>query len=279
MKSIFEYIDYRKYLKDFYADSKSTKKYFSYRYFARKARLNSPILLKMVIDGKRNLSRKTIDKFIAGINLPEKESVYFRTLVLFNQARSAREKHEHYHALRAQFKMVPQHLIEDGQFGYFDKWYFSVLREGLCHRDFKDDWDRVASSVHPRITATEAKEAVAWLLGHNFLKRTKQGTYERSQRAITTRSEVSSSTVRNFNRKMIQLAGQSLDDFPINKRFATGLTIGVSEQASQMLVAEIEAFRDRVVQFVNSAEGADRVYQMNIQLFPVMLDSDQKDAK
>jgi hypothetical protein len=46
-----------------------------------------------------------------------------------------------------------------------------------------------------------------------------------------------------------------------------------------MLVAEIEAFRDRVVQFVNSAEGADRVYQMNVQLFPVMLDSDQKDAK
>jgi uncharacterized protein (TIGR02147 family) len=279
MKSIFEYIDYRKYLKDFYADSKSTKKYFSYRYFARKARLNSPILLKMVIDGKRNLSRKTIDKFIAGINLPEKESIYFRTLVLFNQARSVREKQEHYHALRALFKMVPQHLIEDGQFGYFDKWYFSVLREGLCHRDFKDDWDRIASCVRPRITATEAKEAVAWLLGHDFLKITKQETYERSQRAITTRSEVSSSTVRNFNRKMIQLAGQSLDDFPINKRFATGLTIGVSEQAYQMLVADIEAFRDRVVQFVNSAEGADRVYQMNIQLFPVMLDSDQKDAK
>jgi uncharacterized protein (TIGR02147 family) len=279
MKSIYEYIDYRKYLKDFYADSKSTKKYFSYRYFARKARLNSPILLKMVIDGKRNLSRKTIDKFIAGINLPEKESVYFRTLVLFNQARSAREKQEHYHGLRTLFKMVPQHLIEDGQFGYFDKWYFSVLREGLCHRDYRDDWDRIASCVHPRITATEAKEAVAWLLGHDFLKITKQGTYERLQRAITTRSEVSSSTVRNFNRTMIQLAGQSLDDFPINKRFTTGLTIGVSEQAYQMLVAEIEAFRDRVVQFVNSAEGADRVYQMNVQLFPVMLDSDQKDAK
>jgi uncharacterized protein (TIGR02147 family) len=279
MKSIYEYIDYRKYLKDFYADSKSTKKYFSYRYFARKARLNSPILLKMVIDGKRNLSRKTIDKFIAGINLTEKESVYFRTLVLFNQARSAREKQEHYHGLRALFKMVPQYLVDDGQFGYFDKWYFSVLREGLCHRDYRDDWDRIASCVHPRITATEAKQAVAWLLGHDFLKIAKQGTYERSQRAITTRSEVSSSTVRNFNRKMIQLAAQSLDDFPINKRFATGLTIGVSEQAYQMLVADIEAFRDRVVQFVNSAEGADRVYQMNLQLFPVMLDSDQKDAE
>jgi uncharacterized protein (TIGR02147 family) len=78
---------------------------------------------------------------------------------------------------------------------------------------------------------------------------------------------------------MIELAGKSLDTVPVDKRFATGLTIGVSDQAYRILVADIEAFRDRVVQFVNSAEGADRVYQMNIQLFPLMLDSDQRDEK
>jgi uncharacterized protein (TIGR02147 family) len=277
MKSIYEYIDYRKYLKDFYADSKSTKKYFSYRYFARKARLNSPILLKMIIDGKRNLSRKTIDKFIAGIGLSGKDAVYFRTLVLFNQALSAREKQEHYHTLRALFKMVPQHVVEEGRFGYYDKWYISVLREGLCLRDFRDDWDRIATSVRPHITPLEAREAVAWLLAHDFLKKTKKGTYERTHRAITTRAEVASSVVRKFNRTMIGLAGEALDGFPIDTRFATGMTVGISEQAYKMLVAEIEVFRDRVVQFVNSAEGADRVYQLNVQLYPLMIDASRKD--
>jgi uncharacterized protein (TIGR02147 family) len=279
MKSIFEYIDYRKFLKDFYLDSKSTKKYFSYRYFARKAKLNSPILLKMVIDGKRNLSRKTIENFIAGMNLKEHAAVFFRALVLFNQAKSAQEKQEHYRVLRSLYKMVPQHLIEDEHFDYFDKWYFSVLREGICHHDFKDDWDLIASCVHPSITAEQAKAAVKWLVDHKFLKKTKSGTYEQLQRAITTRSEVMSFVVRNYNRKMIQLAERSLDAFTVKKRIGTGITIGVNAEAYDIIVAEIEAFRDRIVQFISSVDHADRVYQVNIQFFPLMFGPDQKDVK
>jgi hypothetical protein len=141
---------------------------FSYRYFARKAGLNSPILLKLIIDGKRNLSRKTIDKFIAGINLKEKAAVYFRTLVLFNQAASAQEKQDHYRVLRSLYRIVPQHLIEDEQFEYFDKWYYSVLREGICHHDLKDDWNTVAACVRPRITPEQAKARSSGLLIISF---------------------------------------------------------------------------------------------------------------
>jgi hypothetical protein len=76
MKSIYKYIDYRKYLKDFYDESKAAKHYFSYRFFAQRAGLKAPILLKLVIDGKRNLSRKAIDKFITGMGLKEKEAIF-----------------------------------------------------------------------------------------------------------------------------------------------------------------------------------------------------------
>jgi uncharacterized protein (TIGR02147 family) len=278
MKSIFEYIDYRAFLRDFYQESKSTKKFFSYRYFAGKAGLNAPILLKLVIDGKRNLSRKTVDKFIAGINLKEKAAVYFRTLVLFNQAVSAQEKQDHYRVLRSLYKMVPQHVIEDVQFEYFDKWYYSVLREGVCHHDLKDDWSTIASCVRPGITPDQAKNAVKWLVNHKFLKKNKNGTYQELQRAITTRSEVQSFAVRNFNRTMIQLAGQSIDAFPVKQRFTTGITVGINAEAYDILVAEAEAFRDRVVQLINSIDRADRVYQVNIQLFPLMFGPDHKDG-
>jgi uncharacterized protein (TIGR02147 family) len=274
MKSIFEYIDYRKFLRDFYAESKSTTGYFSYRYFARKARIHAPIFLKLVIDGKRNLSRSTIDKFIAGLGLKEKAASYFRALVLFNQATSSLEKQEYYRALRVLHKMVPQHVIEDERFEYFDKWYYSVLREGLCHKDFKEDWERIALCVRPNITPSEARDAVEWLLNHKFLKKTKQGTYEQINRAITTRSEVYSFVARNFHRKMIQLAEQSLDSYPVSKRYATGITFGVDAQTYGMLVAEIEAFRDRVVQFVNSIPKTNQVYQINIQFFPVMFEEE-----
>jgi uncharacterized protein (TIGR02147 family) len=169
-------------------------------FISLRAGLNSPILLKMVFDGKRNLSNRSIEKFIKGINLKEKEAVYFSNLVRFNQAKTALEKQEHYRVLRSMAKMVPQYLIEDEHFDYFDKWYYSAVREGICHYKYHDDWELVATRVQPSITAQEAREAVAWLLDHGLLRKLKNGRYEQIQKAITTRSEVKSMAVRNFNR-------------------------------------------------------------------------------
>ena len=271
MKSVFEYIDYRRYLKDFYDFQKKTKKYFSYRFFAQKAGINSPILLKMVFDGKRNLSRKTLEKFIDGLYLKEKEAIYFRNLVLFNQAKSALEKQEHYRVLRSMAQQVPQYIMENDHFDYFDKWYFSVVREGVCQYDYKGDWEKIASCVEPPITPAQAQEAVTWLLGQGFVKKIKNGRFEQVHKAVATRSEVHSLVVRNFNRKMIQLAERSLDSVPMNERYATGITVGLTSEAYNVLVAEVEAFRDRVVNIVDALDAGDRVYQVNIQMYPLMV--------
>jgi uncharacterized protein (TIGR02147 family) len=78
---------------------------------------------------------------------------------------------------------------------------------------------------------------------------------------------------------MVQLAGQSIDAFPVKKRFVAGITVGINAEAYDILIAEGEAFRDRVVQIVNSIDRADRVYQVNIQLYPLMFGPDYKDDK
>ncbi|HUI93010.1 MAG TPA: TIGR02147 family protein [Chitinivibrionales bacterium] len=278
MNSIFEYIDYRRYLKDFYNEAKKTKKYFSYRFFALRAGVHAPILLKMVIDGKRNLSRKTIEKFIKGLGIKEKEAVFFRNLVLFNQASSALEKQEHYRVLRSMAEQVPQHLMEDDHFEYFDRWYYSALREGVCQHDYKDDWAKVARCVHPEITADEAKRAVEWLVGHGLVRKFRNGRYEQTHKAITTRSEVKSMVVRNFNRTMLRLAERSLDNIPLHERHASGVTVGLTKEAYTMIEAEIEAFRDRVVKIVDSLDSSDRVYQINIQMFPLMFSPGSNDT-
>lgn len=270
MKSVFEYIDYRRFLKDFYDDVKKTRKYFSYRFFALRAGVHAPILLKMVIDGKRNLSSKTIDKFIKGVGLKEKEAVFFRNLVRFNQAKSSLEKQEYYRVLKSMSDQVPQHLMEDDHFDYYDKWYVSAIREGICQHDYHDDWDLVAKSVHPEISPDDAQKAVAWLCTHGLITKKKNGTYEQTHKAITTRSEVKSMVIRNFNRTMIRLAERSLDGFPVEERHASGITVGLTKEAYAMIESEIEGFRDRVVKIVDSLDQSNSVYQVNIQMFPLM---------
>ena len=63
MVKLYSYIDYRKYLKDYYTDKKENTRYFSFRYFADKAGINSPGFIKDVLEGKRNLTNRATEKF------------------------------------------------------------------------------------------------------------------------------------------------------------------------------------------------------------------------
>ena len=102
---IFAFSDYREYLKAYYAEQKSKKPQFSYRFFARLAGLGSASYLRMVIDGERNISPVTINKFARAIKLSKEERIYFETLVLYTQTKSDSEK-EYYFDLMSDLKTV-----------------------------------------------------------------------------------------------------------------------------------------------------------------------------
>jgi hypothetical protein len=85
MRSVFEYTDYRRYLHDFYHYKKRTNPYYSYRLFSMKAGFKAPNLLKLVMDGQRNLTRESVDKFVHALRLSNGEAAYFTSLVLHNQ--------------------------------------------------------------------------------------------------------------------------------------------------------------------------------------------------
>lgn len=59
MKSILEYLDYRKFMQDFYSEKKRTSA-FSWRDFAARAGYSSPVYLKLVSEGKNGLNRKVV---------------------------------------------------------------------------------------------------------------------------------------------------------------------------------------------------------------------------
>jgi len=269
MERIFDYIDYRSFLRDFYSVNKSEKKYFSYRYFSGRAGIKSPVFLKLVMDGKRNLTRNMVEKFATALKFNEKERVYFRNLVLFNQAQNSQEKQEHYLVLKSMAGMVKEHVIGSDLYDYYDKWYISVIRELICLRNFKDDFRKIASAVFPKIRPMQAKKALELLLRLGLVRKIGDGSYEQTQKAITTGSEVNSLAIRNFNRNMLLLAENSLDKVSRSNRHISGITVGISGQCYHVLTAEIEAFKERVVKIVNADEKSENVYQLNLQLFPL----------
>jgi uncharacterized protein (TIGR02147 family) len=279
MKSIFKYIDYRLYLNDYYIEKKRSMRCFSYRYFSLKAGVKSPVFLKQVIEGKRNLTRRMIDQFIPALGLNKKESLFFKNLVLFNQAKDAVEKQEHYSVMLGMMDYISEHQLPADQYLYFEKWYTSVIRELVCLYDFKDNYELIAGVVSPPINKSEVKKTIQLLLRLKLIARQKDGTYRQTNTAIISDDPMVALARRSFNSEMILLARGANDSVSMKERNISGITMGISNACYEVILTEMSAFKERIKVIVNQDEGSSRVYQLNLQLFPLSKDVASLPAK
>jgi uncharacterized protein (TIGR02147 family) len=241
--------------------------------------VSSPSFLKAVMDGKRNLTSRMIERFCAALEFSFKEGRYFTHLVHFNQAKTAREKQEHYAVLRSMAGTVNESILRSDQYDYYDKWYVSVLRELVCLHDFRDDYALLGRTVTPPITASEARKGVELLVKLGLVARKEDGAYRQTRSAISADGAVTSLAVRSFIETMLEQAKQSIHGMDRGERHVSSLTIGISAAGYDALVAEIRAFKDRVKALAHRDEGTSRVYHLSLGLIPGSRDvGDLRDA-
>lgn len=269
MRQIDFYSDYREFLHDWYDEQKRLHSCFSYRYFCRRADISSPALYKEVVEGRRNLTERTVELFINGIGLSEKDAVYFRTLVKFNQTENEAEKIRLLEQLRGLRKMVRQEVVPLDLYEYYTTWYYPAIRELACIVDWKDDYRVLAQTIIPALKKSEAENAIRFLIDKGFIRKRDDGRYEQTNPAITTGSEVSSIAVRSFNTLMAEKGAASIREFPPSERDVRTVITGISETAYRQIKEEIRDFVARVVRLVHDDGESNRVYGLNLQLFPL----------
>ena len=120
--------------------------------------------------GENNLSLKSIEKFAKAMKLGKEEAVFFRNLVLFNQATTSAEKQRYAEEIMRSRGYRRQHPLSESQFNYFKQWYLPLIRELPCLSDFKEDAEWIAQRITPQITPQEAQRALNELLKLGLLK-------------------------------------------------------------------------------------------------------------
>ena len=68
---------------------------------------------------------------------------------------------------------------------------------------------------------------------------------------------------------MIARAEEALTAFKAVERHFCGVTVAVPETLLPRLKAELNQFQERLLAMCDEAPGADRVVQLNLQLFPL----------
>jgi uncharacterized protein (TIGR02147 family) len=275
-KPIFEYDNYREFLKDAYDHLKSENSNFSFRYFSRVAGFKSPNILKLVMDGDRNLAPESIDQFAKGFKLNKEESHFFRNLVLLNQSKTSEQKQQYAEEIMKSRAYKKTHPLKESQYNFFGRWYSVLVRELVGLPAFKEDYDWIASQIQPSISAAEARRVVEELITLGLLIRDEQGQLKQNSKNVGTPDEVTSSVIANCHRELMKRASESIDTVPREKRDISALTFTVSEPTAAKIKEIIQKVRKEIMELAAHDGSPDSIYQLNFQLFPLVQTRENK---
>ena len=268
MKPILEYSSYRVYIRDYYAERKE-RSGFTWRDFAKAAGYSSPVFLKLVCDGKANLSEAGIERVASAMGLVGVDLQYFRLLVAFNQEKSSASKKKFFAEMRSLANENSFAIVGEDQYDYYGSWLNPVIREMAPRLNGATPAQMAGELVFDSNTSN-VKDSLKLLEKNGMLQKDEQGHYKQGNRSITTGNlDVTSLAIREMHRQMGELAVKSLDQVPVKERDVSGLTIGISENAFEKISKEIADFRRRISAIVMDDAGEERVYRLNVQLFPL----------
>jgi uncharacterized protein (TIGR02147 family) len=143
MPSIYHYLNYREYLRDYFIEQKQFQRQVTHRFVLKKMAITSTGFLANVISGKKNLNGEMSRSLGRIINLAGRERRYLNNMVAYTQAKSIEAKKKYLDRLIA-LRKTDLAYMSDGQFSIFSRWYYVYIRDMLCFIDFKDDYQSLA---------------------------------------------------------------------------------------------------------------------------------------
>ena len=266
MKSILEYKDYRLYIQDYY-DERKRLGAFSWREFCKSAGFTSPNFLKLVCLGESRLGAPKIEKVANAMGLLGYEKDYFREMVTFCNAKKDSVKKA---ALLEMQRIATEHkmrVIDGDAFQYYESWKYPVMRELAPMMPGANPSD-IAEECKEHVSAEEVRDILSFLVKAGFLKKDGDKVYSQTEQNVIGSKEALPIAIRSMHKEMANMAARAVERYSPSERYFTGLTLGVTEEASKRIVEEIDACCKKVLSIANEYKGSNRVCRINFQFFP-----------
>lgn len=276
MKPVTEYQDYRVYMQDYYNERKRVSS-FSWREFTRASGFTSPTYLKLVCEGKTRLSSLGADKVGAAMHLAGFELDYFKTMVTYCHAKNDQERKLAYESMLELAQNNKVKVLDGEAFQYFESWVHPVVRELAPVMPGRTPGG-IAKRCCQEVSAGEVRESLDFMVKTGLLKRRGE-TYEQTDKHLKGASDIMPVVLRSMHREMASFGKEAIDCFAPSERNFTGLTMGISAEDYEKIVQELDACRKRITQIALNSRGTERVYRLNLQLFPLTWREEDVDDK
>jgi len=263
-KEIFDYLDYREYIKDFYFEKKKNSS-FSLNSFAKKVNVTK-MAIKFIIDKKRHIGDENIELFTRVLGLEGAQKKYFFILVNFDKAKCEDKKKEYFERL-LNFKDSPirEYYLKYSEMGLFKGWYYPVIREMSYMKGFKKEPLSIQKQLVFNVPIEKIREAIKYLEENGFLKGSKPNDFK-----LKVPNDIRSFVYKKYYTDIIEKARESVMKLGSNERELFNLTISIGASKYQLAKKMISEFRHTLHDtLANADDDCDRVIQVNMQMFTV----------
>lgn len=274
-----DYMNYREYLAAFYAFKRaSTKKSlrpYNYAMFSAAANIKSPNYLKMIIEGKRNLSDDMVVKFAKALGLNKEQAEELNLLVNFTQSMDPADRN-------LWLKKLSEHRVGTKlKAGEIDRrtwekvpnWVAWIIYAMVDQQGVVFDVKTLKTLLRGKAAEDEIDTALNTLITSGELKLdATTGELRKGRSLIENPEEVPVALVRKLQAQLMYMGLESLyQDAPTEREFGT-LTMSLTKAEFDELKFKLRQMRktmhkDNTIARMNTK--GERVYQLNIQLFPV----------
>jgi uncharacterized protein (TIGR02147 family) len=280
MVNIFDYIDYREYLKACFDEIQNSKAAigikYSYEAFANLLRINNRSYLWDVMSSKKKkqLADKYWDGVSQGLKHTSEQSKYLKNIITYTHAKEKGKQvlADYYYeqAMSSKSKSTtPAFQLRKDQFEYLTQWYHSAIRALIGMNSFDGDFKRLSKTLAPPISETQAKKSVQLLERLDLIVKGNDGAYCITKKKIKVGEDIPQMTRNRYHTKHTELAGFSIMEHSPETHDISSLTLGISKDTFEMIRHETKHFKEKITELTQNENNADRVYQFQLLLFPL----------
>lgn len=266
--NIFDYVDFRIFLKDFFKEKKKIDKKYSQRFIIQKVGASSSGWYADMVSGRKKLSSLFQMRLVQLLHLGPREQQYFNALVDYNQADTHEIKEQTYKRLLDFHELKPEVLGRD-HYEYFTKWYYTAIRELMLINDFTGNFNELAKSLMPAITPNQAKEAVVLLERLDLIERKPNGAWTPKVQHVSKDTNSQPIHFINYLKTNMEVAMKALETVPKEERDFSALMVGLSEENFREVQNEIKVLKEKIKTLSAQPQEDGRIYQLLIQAFPM----------
>jgi uncharacterized protein (TIGR02147 family) len=270
--SIFKYLDYRQYLKDFLAHKRETSSTFSLEQLGRRTGCLTKSHISLIVSGKRALTTKRATALGVALGMNSKEIAYYHKLIQFNQAKDPTEKEHFLSEMMSQLGRSMGENISMKTYQVLEEWHGLAIIELARLPGFDPNPHAIAARLKGLLTPQEAKRATKLLLEVGLLKILDDGAVAPTNLTIRTSDEVNSIAIRRYHKSCLELGKKMVETEAVAEREFGSVHILIKPDDIPKLKDIIKNFREQVLALApNEPVENANVTQVNVQMFKVSI--------